>query len=261
MKITKTELMEMIREALREELSRAKRPLKEAAPTTTSAIINRYNNNVADHIRELEHEKAFNDAEWFEDEWYALENVEVYSDYFVLVMDRPIESIQDAEAIISYAFNPANIVNIKKAMSEGGVVQDETSNEIYVERWVVEQDRTIVEASQYATQAEHEFKKGFISFLIKNSPRFKDECAQLNKILDFRDGGQQSSFDISTGVVLLPQTVIKNKDYMHCLRILISEIKHFVRLATAAEKMRKIQFALEDAYLNGAQAEDEAEDK
>ena len=137
MKITKSELKEMIREALREELAKTKRSLKEAAPTTASAIINRYNNNVADHILELEHEKAFNDAEWFEDAWYVLENVKVDPDYFVLVMDRPVESIQDAEAIISYAFSPANIVNIEEAMSEGGVVQDETSNELYVERWVV----------------------------------------------------------------------------------------------------------------------------
>ena len=137
MKITKSELKEMIREALREELAKNNKVLKEAAPTTASAIINRYNNNVADHILELEHEKAFNDVEWFEDEWYALENVKVDPDYFVLVMDRPVESIQDAEAIISYAFSPANIVNIEEAMSEGGVVQDETSNELYVERWVI----------------------------------------------------------------------------------------------------------------------------
>ena len=137
MKITKSELKEMIREALREELAKSKRPLKEAAPTTASAIINRYNDNVADHILELEHEKAFNDAEWFEDEWYVLENVKVASDYFVLVMDRPVETIQDAEAIISYAFSPANIANIEDAMSDGGVVQDETSNELYVERWVI----------------------------------------------------------------------------------------------------------------------------
>ena len=139
MKITKSELMEMIREALREELARTKQPLKEAIPTTTRAIINRYDNNVADHISELEHEKAFNDAEWFEDEWYALENVEVYPDHFVLMMDRPVESIQDAEAIISYAFSPANIVNIEEAMSEGGVVYDEDDNQIYVEHWVVNQ--------------------------------------------------------------------------------------------------------------------------
>jgi hypothetical protein len=138
MKLTKSELKEMIRGVLREELSRSKRTLKEAAPTTASAIINRYNDNVADHILELEHEKAFNDAEWFENEWYILENVKVDPDYFILVMDRPVETIQDAEAIISYAFSPANIVNIKEAMSEGGVVQDESSNELYIERWVIE---------------------------------------------------------------------------------------------------------------------------
>ena len=138
MKITKSELKEMIRKALREELAKAKRPLKEAvAPTTASAIINRYNDNVADHILELEHENAFADAEWFEDEWYVLESVKVEPDYFVLVMDRPVESIRDAEAIISYAFSPANIANIEDAMSDGGVVQDETSNELYIERWVI----------------------------------------------------------------------------------------------------------------------------
>ena len=136
MKITKSELKEMIREALREELSKTKRPLKEAAPTTASAIINRYNDNVADHILELEHEKAFSDAEWFEDEWYTLEDVRVNPDYYVLIMDRPVESIQDAEAIINYAFGFIN--NTDEAFSEGGIVQDEGSNEIYVETWVVE---------------------------------------------------------------------------------------------------------------------------
>ena len=117
--------------------NKIKNPLKEAAPTTASAIIRRYEDNLADHILELEHEMAFADAEWFEDEWYTLENVKVDPDYFILVMDRPVESIQDAEAIISYAFSPANIVNIEEAMSEGGVVQDETSNELYIERWVI----------------------------------------------------------------------------------------------------------------------------
>ena len=119
-------------------------------------------------------------------------------------------------------------------------------------------DMPLEEATQFATQAEQEFKKGFISFLVKNSPRHKDAYARLNKILDFREGGQQSSFDVSTGVVLLPQTVIKNKDYMHCLRILIYEIKRFIRLAAAAEKMIEIQFALEDAadaYITGEQSE------
>jgi hypothetical protein len=113
--------------------------LTEAAPTTTKAIINRYNDNVADHILELEHEKAFADAEWFEYEWYVLENVEVEPDYYQLTMDRPIESTQNAEAIISYAFGPnANIANISEAMSEGGIVFENSENWIYVERWVVE---------------------------------------------------------------------------------------------------------------------------
>lgn len=151
MKITKSELKEMIREALREELAKTKRPLKEAVPTTASAIINRYNNNVADHILELEHEKAFNDAEWYEDEWYVLENVKVDPDYFMLIMDRPVESDIDAEAIINYALG--DIVSAKLhgydysesgintdfdyACSEGGIVTDPESNEIYVERWVI----------------------------------------------------------------------------------------------------------------------------
>jgi hypothetical protein len=113
-------------------------PLTEAAPTTARAIINRYNDNVADHILELEHENAFEDAEWFEDGWYTLENVEVEPDYYKLIVDRPIESDVDAEAIIAYAFEPANIVGMDEAMSEGGVVYDEGDNWIYVERWVIE---------------------------------------------------------------------------------------------------------------------------
>lgn len=150
--MTKGELKQMIREILHEELAsskhiieatgtrtKVKRSLKEAAGTTTREIIKRYNNNVADHILELEHEKAFADAEWFEDEWYMLEDVKIDPDYYILVLDRPVESLQDAEAIINYAFGPAaNIANFMDAVSEGGVVQDETSTELYVERWVIE---------------------------------------------------------------------------------------------------------------------------
>ena len=110
--------------------------LTEAAAKTTREIIRRYEDNVADHIVELEHEKAFYDAEWFEDEWYILEDVKINPDYYVLVMDRPVESIQDAEAIINYAFGFIN--NTDEAFSEGGIVQDEGSNELYVETWVVE---------------------------------------------------------------------------------------------------------------------------
>lgn len=132
----KSELRQMIREMLKEELSKSKK-LKEAAPTTASEIINRYDRNVADHILELEHEEAFDDAEWFEDEWYTLNKVDVQPDYYTLVMDRPVESIVDAELIINYAFDRMT-TDIYDAMSDGGIVQDEGSNEIYIERWVVE---------------------------------------------------------------------------------------------------------------------------
>ena len=65
-KITKSELKEMIKEALREELSKVprNRRLKEAAVARTSRdIVMNYEKNVAEHIMELEHEKAFSDAE------------------------------------------------------------------------------------------------------------------------------------------------------------------------------------------------------
>ena len=110
--------------------------LIEAVAKTASEIIRRYEDNVAGHIVELEHENAFYDAEWFEDEWYILEDVKVNPDHYILVMDRPVESTQDAEAIINYAFG--FITNADEAFSEGGIVQDEGSNEIYIETWVVE---------------------------------------------------------------------------------------------------------------------------
>ena len=142
-KITKSELKQMIREALREELAKTnkiKRRLKEAAVVrTANSIIRCYESNVADHILELEHESAFSDAEWFEDEWYTIENVIVDPNYYTLVMDRPIESIEDAELIINYAFGNM-LYNIEEAMMDGGVVQDPSSNELYVEWWVVDED-------------------------------------------------------------------------------------------------------------------------
>lgn len=120
--------------------------LKEAAPVTASSIISRYNNNVADHILELEHEKEFNDAEWFEDNWYVLQDVEVHPNYYKLIVDRSIDSDIDAEAIISYAFEPATIVGMDEAMSEGGVVYDQGGNWIYVERWVVTGQNYVTES-------------------------------------------------------------------------------------------------------------------
>ena len=66
-----------------------------------------------------------------------MENVEVHPDYYKLIVDRPIESDIDAEAIIGYAFEPANIASMDEAMSEGGVVYDDGDNWIYVERWVI----------------------------------------------------------------------------------------------------------------------------
>ena len=137
-KITKTELKQLIREALHEELSKTRR-LKEAvsAGRTRDSIMRTYENNIADHIVELEHEKAWADAEWYEDGWYTLEDVRVDPNYYMLIMDRPVESDQDAEMIINYAFDNM-LVHIDDAMSEGGIVQDETSNELYVERWVVD---------------------------------------------------------------------------------------------------------------------------
>jgi hypothetical protein len=53
----------------------------------------------------------------------------------MLIMDKPVKD-SDVELIISYAFDV--LVDVADAMSEGGIVQDASSNEIYVERWVVE---------------------------------------------------------------------------------------------------------------------------
>ena len=54
-------------------------------------------------------------------------------------MDRPVETYQDAELIINYAFDTM-LYSIEDAMMDGGVVQDENSNEIYVEWWVVDKE-------------------------------------------------------------------------------------------------------------------------
>jgi hypothetical protein len=131
----KSELRQMIREVLREELAVHKKALKEAIGTTANEIINRYDNNVADHIAELEHEKAFADAAYFEEEWYTLTDVKINPDYYILIMDKPVDDA-DVELIISYAFDAA--IDVADAMSDGGIVQDSESNEIYVERWVIE---------------------------------------------------------------------------------------------------------------------------
>lgn len=131
----KSELRQMIREVLREELAAHKKALKEAIGTTANEIINRYDNNVADHIAELEHEKAFADAAYFEEEWYTLTDVKINPDYYILIMDKPVDDA-DVELIISYAFDAD--IDVADAMSDGGIVQDSESNEIYVERWVIE---------------------------------------------------------------------------------------------------------------------------
>ena len=113
--------------------------LKEAAPVTRTreSIMRTYENNVADHVVELEHEKAFADAEWYEDEWYTLEDVAMDGNSYTLIMDRPVETLEDAELIINYAFNNM-LVKFSEAMMDGGIVQDASSNELYVEWWVVD---------------------------------------------------------------------------------------------------------------------------
>ena len=45
------------------------------------------------------------------------------------------ETIKNLD-IIYYAFDAA--IDVADAMSDGGIVQDSESNEIYVERWVIE---------------------------------------------------------------------------------------------------------------------------
>lgn len=222
------------------------RSLKEAVPTTTHEIMNRYQDNVADHIVELEHEKAFEDAEWFENGWYVLENVEVYPDYYKLIVDRPIESDIDAEAIISYAFEPANIVSMDEAMSEGGVVYDDGDNWIYIERWVVEQDKTVTESSEFATQSERNFKKEFISSILKGHPERKAACETLNKF-DFRSG-DQFSLDIQNGVITLPQSIIK-QDFRYKW-LLTNLSRELGGLTAAMQKLTKLKDCLEDACID-----------
>lgn len=119
---------------LHEELIHQK-ALKESKSETAQEIIDCYDNNVADHIIELEHEKAFADAEWYEEEWYKLLNVKIDPNYYTLIMDKPVE-FKDIELIISYAFN--TLVNVPDAMSEGGIVQDNEDTELYIERWVID---------------------------------------------------------------------------------------------------------------------------
>lgn len=223
--------------------------LKEAVPTTTREIMNRYQDNVANHIVELEHEKAFEDAEWFENGWYVLESVEVYPDYYKLIVDRPIETDIDAEAIIGYAFEPANIIGMDEAMSEGGVVYDEGGNWIYIERWVVEQDKTITESSEFVTQSECDFKKEFISAVLKGHPERKAACETLNKF-DFRNNGNQFSLDIQNGVITLPQLIIEQDKDFRNKWLLKNLYREFRKLTAAMETIAKIKDCLEDACID-----------
>jgi hypothetical protein len=220
--------------------------IKEAIGKTANEIINRYQDNVADHILELEHEKEFVNAEWFEDEWYILENVEVEPDYYQLIMDRPIKSIENADAIINYAFGPNVVFNILDVMSEGGVVFENNENWIYVERWVVEQGKTVTESSEFATQSERDFKKAFISSILKGHPERKAACETLNKF-DFRIG-DRFSLDIQNGVITLPQSIIKQDfGYKWLLTNLSREL---IGLTAAMQKLTKLKDCLEDACID-----------
>lgn len=218
--------------------------IKEAIGKTANEIINRYQDNVADHILELEHEKEFVNAEWFEDEWYILENVEVEPDYYQLTMDRPIKSIENADAIINYAFGPNVVFNILDVMSEGGVVFENNENWIYVERWVVEQGKTITESSEFATQSERDFKKEFISYLLKKHPEGKAAYEMLNKF-DFRTFEGTSTaptLDIKNGVITLPHNMVVDKKYDFVAAQLRGEL---MRLESTISRMRKLTTLLD----------------
>ena len=98
-------------------------------------------------------------------------------------------------------------------------------------------------STKFTTLTDTEFKKEFISFLIKKQPENKAAYEILNK-LDFRSWSGTSEdpvFDIQNGIFSFPQYFVKEKDYRGCANYLYRGLTQFI---IVAEKLTKLYDSL-----------------
>jgi hypothetical protein len=105
-----------------------------------------------------------------------------------------------------------------------------------------EESKEPLTESEVSTGAESDFKKESISTILKDKPDRKAACEILNKF-EFRSSGDHFFLDIQNGVITIPQSIIKNKDY----KWLLSNLFH--NFSKLAQKVVKLQNCLEDAYI------------
>lgn len=96
---------------------------------SSNQIIKTYEDNVYKHYIELQDQEDIFTADAFIQNWYELKEVRKESNMYALVMNKPVESLEDAELIANYAFNNID----EDALENGGIVQTEGDNIIYVE--------------------------------------------------------------------------------------------------------------------------------
>ena len=97
--------------------------------------------------------------------------------------------------------------------------------------------------TKFTTLTDADFKKEFISFLIKKQPENKAAYEMLNKF-DFRSWSGTNGdpvLDIQNGIFSFPQFFVKEKDYSGCANYLYS---HLTRVIRAAEKLIKLYDSL-----------------
>lgn len=122
----------------------------------------------------------------------------------------------------------------------------------FVEYSAAEQDKTVTESSEFATQSEDNFKKEFISFILKDHPERKAACEILYKF-DFRSSNDDQFFlDIQNGVITLPQlpqSILKDKDFRY--KWLLGQLCRALRKLTVfMRKMIELEDCLEDAEID-----------
>lgn len=97
--------------------------------------------------------------------------------------------------------------------------------------------------TKFTTLTDAEFKKEFISFLIKKQPENKAAYEILNK-LDFRSWSGTNEdlvLDIQNGIFSFPQFFVREKDYSGCAKYLHRYLSQVIK---AAEKLTKLYDSL-----------------
>lgn len=96
--------------------------------------------------------------------------------------------------------------------------------------------KPVLSESEFSSKEESDFKKGFISYVLKTYPDCKTACEILWKF-DFRKATEGYALDVMHGVIEIPASVIDKKNYDWTNNFIVRELRQLQKAKADLDKL------------------------